>query len=47
MLLGYNGKLDWAQTNKSLVVTMPSQKPCEHVFVLKVAGDDLKPARAE
>jgi len=47
MLLGYNGKLDWVQTDKSLVVTMPSRKPCEHVFVLKVAGHDLKPARAE
>lgn len=43
-LLGHTGKLNWVQTDKGLVVTMPAQKPCEHVFVLKVASDDLKPA---
>jgi alpha-L-fucosidase len=43
-LLGHIGKLDWAQTEEGLMVMMPSQKPCEHVFTLKIAGSDLKPS---
>ena len=44
VLLGHIGKLDWAQTEEGLMVMMPSQKPCEHVFTLKIAGSDLKPS---
>jgi len=43
-LLGHAPKLDWAQTDKGLVVTMPEQKPSEHVFALKIRGAHLKPA---
>ena len=43
-LLGYNGKLNWKQTDEGLVVEMPAHKPCDHVFSLKVMGNNLKPA---
>jgi len=43
-LLGYRGKLSWEQTDAGLVVAMPEKKPCDHVFALKIAGADLKPA---
>jgi len=42
-LLGPTPKLDWAQSDKGLVVMLPGQKPCEHVFALKILGDGLKP----
>jgi alpha-L-fucosidase len=43
-LLGHPAKLAWQQTDEGLVVTMPDQKPCAHVFALKIAGEQLKPA---
>ena len=43
-LLGATGDVQWTQTEQGLLVTLPEKKPCEHVFVLKVAGADLKPA---
>jgi alpha-L-fucosidase len=43
-LLGHTGKLAWEQTEQGLVVTLPPQKPCEHVFALKIAGHGLTPA---
>ena len=43
-LLGCKDKLVWSQTDEGLVVTMPEQKPCEHVFALKVAGVNISPA---
>jgi alpha-L-fucosidase len=43
-LLGHAGKLAWSQTGDGLVVVLPKQKPCEHAFVFKIAGDNLKPA---
>jgi alpha-L-fucosidase len=42
-LLGYRGSLKWSQTAEGLVVMMPARKPCEHAFVLKIAGTGLKP----
>ena len=42
-LLGHAGKLDWRQTGDELIVTMPEQKPCDHVFALKIAGTALLP----
>jgi len=44
-LLGYDGKLKWQQTNEGLLVEAPPQKPCECAFVLKIEGQNLKPAR--
>ena len=35
-LLGYGGKLDWAQDEQGLMVMMPEQKPCEHAISLKI-----------
>jgi alpha-L-fucosidase len=40
-LLGHAGKLKWEQTKDGLEVAMPAEKPCEHAFVLKIAGKDL------
>jgi alpha-L-fucosidase len=42
-LLGHAGKLDWTQTGDGLIVTMPEQKPCAHVFTLKIAGAEFEP----
>jgi alpha-L-fucosidase len=43
-LLGHRGKLAWEQTEAGLVVTMPEEKPCDHVFALRIIGTGLKPA---
>jgi alpha-L-fucosidase len=42
-LLGHQGQLAWEQTDAGLVVALPERKPCEHVFAIKIAGNDLKP----
>ena len=36
-LLGFKGKLQWAQDESGLKVAMPAEKPCEHAIVLKIA----------
>lgn len=35
-LLGHSGTLDWAQDENGLTVTLPTQKPCDFAFSLKV-----------
>ncbi|MGA2068495.1 MAG: alpha-L-fucosidase [Thermoguttaceae bacterium] len=40
-LLGHPGNLKWEQTKDGLEVAMPAEKPCEHAFVLKIAGKKL------
>jgi alpha-L-fucosidase len=40
-LLGHNAPLRWEQTETGLEVAMPAEKPCEHAFVLKIAGKNL------
>jgi alpha-L-fucosidase len=35
-LLGNRGNLKWTQTAEGLVVTMPSNKPCDYAYTLKV-----------
>jgi alpha-L-fucosidase len=42
-LLGHAGRLAWSQTAEGLVVSLPEQKPCEHVYALKIAGGELQP----
>jgi alpha-L-fucosidase len=37
-LLGFKGKLSWTQDQSGLTVQVPPEKPCEHVFALKVTG---------
>jgi alpha-L-fucosidase len=37
-LLGYPGPLEWVHGERGLVVQLPPQKPCEHGYVLKIAG---------
>ena len=36
-LLGYNGKLEWSQTEAGLRVTLPSEPPSQHAVTLKAA----------
>jgi len=38
-LLGHIGELKWEQTEAGLEVALPVEKPCEHAFVLKIAGE--------
>jgi alpha-L-fucosidase len=42
VLLGSPETLPWTQTADGLVVTLPSQKPCDHAYVLKIEGIDLR-----
>ena len=36
-LLGHKGKLAWKQDDSGLQVTMPAEKPCDHVITLRLA----------
>ncbi|GAJ00451.1 unnamed protein product, partial [marine sediment metagenome] len=36
-MLGTEGKIQWEQTDKGLQVELPSEKPCEHAFTLKLS----------
>jgi alpha-L-fucosidase len=40
-LLGSDAKLEYSRGDKGLVVTLPSQRPCEHAWVVKITGLDL------
>jgi alpha-L-fucosidase len=35
-MLGVDGELAWSLTNDGLTVKTPSQKPCDHAYVLKI-----------
>ena len=37
-LLGFKGKVKWAQDEKGLTVQMPEQKPCDHAIALKIVA---------
>jgi hypothetical protein len=37
-LLGCREQLKWSRTGEGLVITLPSQKPCQHAFVFKITG---------
>jgi alpha-L-fucosidase len=39
-LLGH-GKLNFTRESNGLQIQIPTQKPCEHAFCLKITGDDL------
>ncbi len=39
-LLGHKGRLHFTQDTTGLTVEMPSQRPCDHAFVLKIEGLD-------
>ena len=43
-LLGGSGKLAWSQTADGLIVKLPSQKTSDFTCVIKVSGENLKPA---
>jgi alpha-L-fucosidase len=42
-LLGHRGKPDWTQTTEGLVVTLPTQRPCEHAFAFEIKRQDRQP----
>jgi alpha-L-fucosidase len=42
-LLGYDGKVDWQQTDAGLAVTVPARPISRYTCALKVTGEDLKP----
>lgn len=35
-MLGHEGRIDWTEDARGLVVTLPSEKPCEHAFTLAI-----------
>ena len=35
-MLGIEDPLSWNEVGNKLVITMPSERPCEHAFVLKL-----------
>lgn len=37
-ILGFKGKVRWAQDETGLKVDVPVEKPCDHAFALKIAG---------
>ncbi|MCX7048800.1 MAG: alpha-L-fucosidase [Candidatus Sumerlaeota bacterium] len=41
-LLGSGAKIEWKQNAEALVVTLPSEKPCDFAIALKIAGKDFK-----
>jgi alpha-L-fucosidase len=46
-LLGHNGKLNFTQSANGLVVSLPSEKPCDYAWSLKIAGTELKPVTVQ
>jgi alpha-L-fucosidase len=42
-LLGSSDPLHWSQRAGGLEVALPQRKPCDHAYVLKIEGHDLKP----
>jgi alpha-L-fucosidase len=36
-LLGFKGRLKWAQTQTGLEIELPEQPPCEHAIAFKIA----------
>jgi alpha-L-fucosidase len=42
-LLGSKKPLEWKRTTDGLVITAPSEKPCDFAFTFKVKADGLKP----
>ena len=44
-LVGNDAPLKWAQTDSGLKVTLPTRKPCDYAYVLKIAGQSLKPTK--
>jgi alpha-L-fucosidase len=37
-LLGHAGKLEWSRKENGLVIKLPSQKPCDHAYAVKIEG---------
>jgi hypothetical protein len=40
-LLGYKGRIQWAQTDEGLVVTLPDKSPCDYAVTLKIWKRDV------
>ena len=37
-LLGYEGRLQWTQSEQGLAVQLPAQAPSEHAVTLRIGG---------
>ena len=46
-LLGHTSPVVWSQTDAGLLVKLPATKPCEHAYVLKIAGTHLQAISVE
>jgi len=42
-LLGHDGQLQWTRDERGLVVEMPTQKPCDFAYALKIEGLQFEP----
>jgi alpha-L-fucosidase len=40
-LLGYKNKLKWKQTAQGLEIILPTAKPCQFAYGLKISGEGL------
>ncbi len=43
-LLGHDGKLQFTQDEQGLKVKLPSERPCDYAFALKISGLKMNPA---
>jgi alpha-L-fucosidase len=41
-LLGHRAKLDWQQSAEGLMIGLPTEKPCQFAYGLKISGENLK-----
>ena len=39
-LLGHEGKLSWNLTSNGLKIKMPSEKPCDYAYTIKIVWSD-------
>jgi hypothetical protein len=46
-MLGHKGKLNFTQSADALVVSLPTEKPCECAWSFKITGSGLAPARGK
>jgi alpha-L-fucosidase len=37
-LLGFGGRLEWTQNQNGLRIQLPTERPCDHAIVFKIAG---------
>jgi alpha-L-fucosidase len=43
-LLGHTGALEYAQDSAALSITLPAERPCDHVYAVRISGENLRAA---